>query len=52
MTGDTTWFIAGLILISMFSIYAPRYAGVIVALIVFVLAIRASKMNLLSAGLS
>lgn len=46
MDARTGWFIAGLIFVSLLSMYAPRIAGGIVVLLASVLAIRAAQKGL------
>lgn len=46
MSARTGWFIAGLILVSLLAMYAPRLAGIIVLLVVAVLAIEAANKKL------
>lgn len=46
MTEQTGWFIAGLVVVALLSMYAPKFAGVLVLLVVTVLAIKAADKQL------
>lgn len=41
-----TWYVAGLILVALLALYAPRFAGAFVVLIVLVLAFTAARKGL------
>ncbi len=42
----TAWYVAGLIFVALLAMYAPRFAGAFVILIVAVLAVRAAQKRL------
>lgn len=46
MTPQTGWFIAGLIIVALLAMYAPKIAGVLVLLVVAVLGIKAAHKGL------
>lgn len=46
MSARTGWFIAGLVLVSLMSMYTPRLAGGVVILLAAVLAVEAAKKGL------
>lgn len=46
MSTRNTWYVAGLILISLLALYAPKYAGALVILIVLFLGFTAARKGL------
>jgi hypothetical protein len=47
MSGNATaWYVAGLIFVALLAMYAPKFAGAFVILLVSVLAIRAAQKRL------
>lgn len=40
------WYLAGIIMVALLAIYAPRYAGALVILVAIVLGVRAAEKGL------